>query len=80
MISKLASLIGAFMILVGYFCLQRGWMKDKSVHYLLLNFFGGMLLAYTAILSGNWGFIILETSWTLISLVSLMQTFRHSPQ
>lgn len=70
---QIASLIGATLILVAYFCSQRGWMKDKAVNYLSFNFVGGALLAYTAILSGNWGFIILEASWTLISLVSLVK-------
>ena len=69
-LSQIASTLGALMILVAYAGQQNGWMKEKSVIYLVLNFLGGSLLLYAALVTRQIGFILLEGSWVLVTLRS----------
>ena len=63
---------GAVLVLIAYGLLQAKKTKKKSTIYLSLNFLGGLGLLYAAVISRQLGFIILEGSWTLISLRGLL--------
>ncbi len=71
MIGQAVSLVGAAMILAAYAGQQAGKLSGDSRPYLILNLVGAAILTYFAIELGNWGLIVLEGSWTLISLYSL---------
>ena len=75
LLSQITSIIGAILILVAYFLLQSNLTHGKSRTFLSMNSVGGILLTYSAFATGNYGFIMLEGSWALISLVSLIRTF-----
>lgn len=66
------SVLGAVQILAAYILGQIGRMKTGSPAYNLLNFLGSGLLAFVAVLEVNWGFILLEGTWALVSLVALL--------
>lgn len=65
---QLVSLAGAALILAAYVALQRNRLGRESRQYNALNFVGSLLLTYVAVRDRNYGFIILEGSWALLSL------------
>lgn len=70
---QLVSLAGAALILAAYLALQRGWLPREDRRYNALNFVGSALLAWVAVGDGNWGFIVLEGAWALLSLPPLVR-------
>lgn len=78
MLHQLVSLAGAALILAAYLALQRGWLPREDRRYNALNFVGSALLTWVAVADGNWGFILLEGSWALLSLPPLLRP-PHAP-
>jgi hypothetical protein len=68
---QVVQVAGALLILAGYGAAQAGWLKTDSVTYLILNFVGSAILAVLAAVESQWGFLLLEGVWALISLASL---------
>lgn len=68
---------GSLLILVPFVLAQIGRLTPLSLPYLLLNLIGSLVLAVDAALGSQWGFLLLESVWALVSLVSLLRrTFR----
>ena len=63
---------GALAILVAFASAQLGWLDQKSASYLLLNLIGSGILGIQAGLQKQWGFVLLETVWALISAAGLV--------
>ncbi len=70
---QVVSLSGAILVLIGYAALQRGWLQRDDRWFNLLNFVGSALLAWIAILDRQWGFILLEVAWALLSIPPLLR-------
>jgi hypothetical protein len=71
-----ASFIGAMLILAAYAGHQTGWMNPRGTVYNLLNAVGSAILAYIAFHPFQVGFVILEVTWTLISLYAWVRPWR----
>ena len=69
---QILSLLGAGMILVAFFLLQRGRWSSHHGLYLWANFLGAALLTAVAVWDRRAGFIVLEASWAVLSLWSLL--------
>lgn len=67
---------GAAAILAGFAMLQLHRQTSDSYAYILLNLSGGVLLLVSATAEEQWGFIVLECAWTLISAWSLLGRLR----
>lgn len=72
-LQQMISFSGALLILVAYLGHQIGWMSSRRVTYNLLNFFGSAILAYIAFRPFQLGFVVLETTWALVSLLALFR-------
>lgn len=72
-------IIGAVLVLLGYALGQLGRIDPRSKGYLLLNLVGAGLLALAAFWGRQWGFLVLNGTWAVISLVNLVRTSAASP-
>ena len=68
-------IVGAMLVLLGFVLGQFGKIDTSSKTYLLINLVGSALLAANAVSGGQWGFLLLNGTWALISLVGLVRTF-----
>jgi hypothetical protein len=79
MIAQAISLIGAGLILAAFAAQQAGRLGGEDRTYLVLNLAGSVILTYFAVEARNSGLIVLEGSWAVISLVSLLRKRAAAP-
>jgi hypothetical protein len=77
--TEVLQIVGAVLIVVAFAALQRGSLKPKQVSYLLLNLAGGLVLTYVALAEQDWGFLLLEVVWSVVSAWGLIQVLRRRP-
>ena len=73
---QLIQVAGSLLILAGFAAAQAGRLSIDSASYLVLNFAGSAILAALAWIDRQWGFLLLEGVWALVSLWGLMQLMR----
>ncbi len=71
------SFLGAMMILVAYAGQQLKWMDPRSLLYNLLNIIGSAILCYIAFFPFKVGFVVLEGTWVLISVIAIARNRRE---
>ena len=70
---QVIQVIGALMILTAYAAAQTGRWRTDDVVYLWLNLVGSAILAVLAGISQNWGFLLLEGVWAIVTAHSLIK-------
>jgi hypothetical protein len=70
---QLVQVFGALLILVAFAAAQRGALTANSRSYLLLNLVGSAILTILAAHERQWGFLVLEFCWALVSGWGLIQ-------
>jgi hypothetical protein len=73
---QVVQVVGALLILIAFAAAQFGVMDQRSRIYLALNLVGSAVLAILAWREEQWGFVLLETVWVLVSLWGLVQAQR----
>ena len=73
---QLIQVAGSLLILAGFAAAQAGRLSIDSARYLVLNFVGSAILAVLAWIDRQWGFLLLEGVWAIVSLWSLAQLMR----
>ena len=73
---QLVSFAGAMLILVAYVGHQLGWMSARRAAYNLLNAVGSVILAWIAFRPFQLGFVVLESTWAVISVWALLRPRR----
>jgi hypothetical protein len=61
------------MILSAYAAAQSGRWSTDDLIYLWLNLIGSVILAVLAGTSQNWGFLLLEGVWAIVTAHSLLR-------
>ncbi|HET7119950.1 MAG TPA: hypothetical protein VFI17_01720 [Solirubrobacterales bacterium] len=69
---QLVQIVGALLILAAFAAVQFDRMRPDSRLYLTLNLFGSAILAVLALLAAQWGFVLLETVWAVVSAWGLI--------
>jgi hypothetical protein len=54
-------------------------MSPRSIAYLSLNLVGSLILAVLAFLDEDWGFLLLEGVWAVVSTAGLIERLRKGP-
>jgi len=73
------SIAGALLILIPFAANQFGRLTSSTIAYQLLNLLGSGTLATVAVLERQYGFILLEGAWALVSLWGLVVALRRRP-
>jgi hypothetical protein len=68
--------LGSLLILAGFIAAQRSWLDPQTWAYLWLNLVGSGILAVQAAMTEQWGFLLLEAVWALVSLIGIVQKLR----
>ena len=73
---QVVQVAGALLILTAYGAALAGWMSPQSLAYLVLNIVGSAVLCVLAFADHEWGFVLLEGAWALISAYGLIALAR----
>jgi hypothetical protein len=75
--AQVAQVVGALLILAAYALAQFGLLNQRSYWYIGLNLVGATALAILAGYEEQWGFLLLEGVWALVSAVALVTRVRR---
>ncbi|GAA0405421.1 hypothetical protein Acor_41760 [Acrocarpospora corrugata] len=69
----LVQIIGAMFVLGAFLLTQAKVIDGRSRLYLGLNLVGSVILTWIALSSQDWGFLLLEGVWAIVSAVGLVR-------
>jgi hypothetical protein len=73
---QLVQVVGALLILAAFAAVQFDRMRPDSRLYLALNLVGSAILAVLAVIGSQWGFVLLEGVWAIVSAWGLAVALR----
>ena len=77
---QVLQIAGALAVLVAFSLVQAGRVRTTSRGYLVANLAGSAVLAADALAGKQWGFLLLEAVWVIVSAAALVRrTPNHSP-
>lgn len=76
---QVIQVVGALLILTAFTAVQLERMRPDSRLYLALNLVGSAILAVLALIGSQWGFVLLESVWAVVSAWSLAAALRAAP-
>jgi hypothetical protein len=77
---QLVQIVGALLILAAFAAVQFERMRPDSRVYLALNLVGSAILAVLAWVETQWGFLLLEGVWAIVSAWGLAAALRARPE
>lgn len=75
--SQTVQIIGSLLVLAAFLAAQVGWLNPRSTSYLVLNIVGSGALAADAVVERQWGFLLLESAWAVVSVAGLVSVLRR---
>ncbi len=73
---QVISVVGALLVLIPFAANQFDRLNRNSFAYQLMNLAGSGTLAVVAIVERQYGFLLLEGTWALVSLWGLLSVWR----
>ncbi len=73
---QIISVLGALAILGAYIANQFRLIGPLNMSSSVMNFIGSAVLAVIAVIEVQWGFILLEAVWALVSLWGIIKLLR----
>ena len=73
---QVVSVLGALAILAAYAANQFGMIGPSNLSYSTMNFVGSAVLTVIAVVEVQWGFILLEGVWAIVSLWGMITVLR----
>jgi uncharacterized membrane protein len=73
---QVIQVVGALLILTAFTAVQLERMRPDSRVYLALNLVGSAILAVLALIGSQWGFVLLEGVWAIVSAWGLVVALR----
>lgn len=70
-VEEIVQIVGALLVLFGFVLAQLDLLDQRSYTYLIPNAIGSAAMAATAVLTREWGFVLLEGVWALVSIVAI---------
>ena len=70
---QVLSVLGALTILTAYAANQFGWLSTSNLSYSVFNAVGAGVLTVVAALEEQWGFLLLEGVWTIVSVLVIVR-------
>lgn len=77
---QLVSVLGAVLILVPFAGSQLGKLPPDTIAYQLMNLIGSGMLTVVAAVERQYGFILLEGTWAIVSVIGLARLGRRRPR
>ncbi len=74
--NDLIGTVGVALILLAYFLNTSKLIPQEGKLYFVMNIIGAAMACYASMLIDYWPFVILEGTWTLVSIYGLMKTMR----
>jgi hypothetical protein len=68
--------IGVGLILVAYFLHTAKFIENNGKLYYVMNIFGAALACYASFLIKYAPFVVLEGTWTIVSIYGLMRAMK----
>lgn len=73
---QILSIVGALLILVPFAGSQMGRLSTQTLAYQLMNLAGSAGLTAVAVVERQYGFILLEGIWAMVSLAGLVRVLK----
>jgi hypothetical protein len=73
---QVVQIAGALLILIPFTAAQFDRMSPHAPVYLVLNLVGSLVLTVLAAIGSDWGFLLLEAVWAVVSAWGLTQVLR----
>lgn len=75
-VSDIIASVGVIILLIGFMLNLFKKLSPDSKAYALMNFVGAGLCGYSSYLISFWPFVILESIWAFVALLSLLKVPR----
>jgi len=72
-ISDITATIGVSLLLLAFILNSRKMITSENLSYPILNIVGAGLCGYSAFLINFYPFVVLETVWVVVAIVSLFK-------